>query len=436
MPMNLAENVEEIYHNFEPENYINEEDNNVYVPIYKKDLRELSVTLTHSLNNSESIFIAGQSGNGKTSAINYLLSTDEKIQDKYHVKYIMGREIFRYEDIDIIDLLLMMGLNIVQGNESLSEKYLADLTQLVEVKDGSLELQTQESITNKEGYKAKAELGFGVKFLSIVKSSLTFEADYSASQEVRDDARKVFSIKKMALIETINNIIIEWKKQNSDGKELLVVIDDLEKTKRVDIKENLFMKEIPNLFNSIKCVKIVSIPVYIKRYSYYQNIRTNLIYEFGIKIKKFREEGYIKENIDLLCDVVRKRITKEELFDSSLIQKMVELSGGNIRELIKLVNAAAFEAMVDESESINEKGFLAAKEKIQLLYSPSVAKSLSHLLKIQEKKLIEDKEEDFQALVELTTSNLVFAYFNGSTWYDVHPLIEETMEFYKVKGIT
>lgn len=418
-----ATTIEDIYHNFAQEKYLDKESKEFYVNLYKDDLQRFVTALRDNKVPSKSFFIAGQSGNGKSSVLNLLTTEYPFLEDRYIFHYVAGRQIFLYEDIDIVDILLMIGYKLTATNEALQKSYLEKLQKLEDVKSGAL---VEEEITSQKeagGFNAKAYLSVGTKFFGFLKAGGDFEGTYKINEEVREDARRFFKLNKNRLIDLINSIILDYKKENASDKDLLIVLDDLEKKENID---KLFTKEL-YLLDELNLVKIITMPIHLQRT---ETFASQEIYEFALKLKDFEGNVY-QHDIDLLKEVILNRIENLELIDEDVIKEAILLSGGNLRQLIKLIHFAANEALAFESESISKKELESSMMKLQREYSSKVMIYRSFLNTISEFKMpINDTQEDLDRLAKVTKQSLVFAHFNGSIWYELNPIIEKTLKLY------
>ncbi|MDL1964951.1 MAG: hypothetical protein LWW98_11640 [Deltaproteobacteria bacterium] len=120
MKLKKATTIEEAYQVFDTQNPLDQVNKEFYVDIYHEDLLKLRKDLVLNLIPDKSFFVTGQSGNGKSTALNFL--PDTAICKKYDVKYLYGRDVFKLDHIDIIDIILMVGYTIVNGNAALEKK--------------------------------------------------------------------------------------------------------------------------------------------------------------------------------------------------------------------------------------------------------------------------------------------------------------------------
>lgn len=421
--MKKATTLEEIYDCFAHEQYLTKEDEPFYVELYEKDMKLFFTALKNNKRTNRAFFIAGQSGNGKSSELNMLTTKYPALLANYEFFYIAGRTIFLYEDIDIVDIILMIGNVLSKENEALKSIYIEKLKKFEEVKDGTLELQSTESHNANENLSIGAKLSIGGKFFHFLKTSIDFESSYRVSEEIREDARRLFKIKRKELLDLTNELILEYKKDKNTDKELVIVIDDLEKKDNID---ELFLKDM-SLLNELNLVKIITMPIHLHRN---QTFPSSDVREFGLKLKTFDNEP--TNDNQILKNVVLKRldVNYQTIIDESSIDLAVKYSGGNLRQLIRLINIAAENAIAFKLPKITTLEVKTAIETIGRAYSSKVINMKSFLNEIVENKTYEDNEANLQNIAKATKMELIFAYFNGIVWYEINPVIEDALKKY------
>ena len=293
--MKKATTIKEIYSVFAHEKFLKADDKDFYVDLYETDFKRFVVALKNNEIPSKAFFIAGQSGNGKSTVLNLLTTNYPELEDNFEFNYIAGRTIFLYEDIDIVDILIMIGNTLTKNNPTLQGKFFEKLQKLEDVKDGLLEESSTNSDKSEENLGIKAKIGVGAKFLSILKASVDLESSYKINEEIRNDARRFFKIKRKELIDLINDIILDYKVLKNDGKSLVIVIDDLEKKDNID---NLFLKDI-SLLNELNLIKIVTMPIHIHRN---ETFPASDVREFGLKLKTYDDNP--TKDIELLRIII------------------------------------------------------------------------------------------------------------------------------------
>ncbi|MDQ7086099.1 MAG: hypothetical protein Q9M36_14825 [Sulfurovum sp.] len=121
-------------------------------------------------------------------------------------------------------------------------------------------------------------------------------------------------------------------------------------------KENIdsfYLKELKHL-DSLNMVKIITMPIHLRRT---QTFNSKDVREFALKLNDFG--GNANQNdISLLREVIEKRITNLKLITSDTIDKAIQYSGGNLRQLLRLIQLSAneedtFEGIKIETQEID-----------------------------------------------------------------------------------
>ena len=168
--MKKAQDIEGIYDVFEHDRALTPEDvDDFYVDIYKEDVDNFVTDLRFNKDEKKIFLIAGQSGNGKSSVLNTLTTKYKKIEEKYEFHFISGKRIFLYDDIDIIDVLLMIGNVLSRTSTKLSNAYKKKLQDLEDVKTGVLQGSEQNINSQNNTLEANAKISFGANFFSFLK---------------------------------------------------------------------------------------------------------------------------------------------------------------------------------------------------------------------------------------------------------------------------
>ena len=424
--MKKASTLEEVYEVFDHTRYLTEKEHEFYVDIYHNDLLKFATALKINKDNKKLFLIAGQSGNGKSSVLhNIKVSFPDKLADiEFH--FIDGRDVFIYEDVDIIDILLMIGYRLIKDNETLKNKFLTKLEEIEDVNEGIKTIETINETSSNTDTKAKASISLKASLLSLFKSGIDFESAYKIQDEDRKRVRQLFKIRKSDLIELINYIIKQYKIEFKNDKKLIIVIDDLEKKSGID---DIFINS-ENLYflKSIDIIKIITMPIYLKRENFLADVDVR---EFSLALKN-RKKNKKEESYTLLNKVIDKRLEKKELITKEAKDMAVEFSGGNLRQLIRLINSAALEAITYEASKITAHEIKKAIDDIKRELSALAMPRLKFLEYIRDKHILDiEDEKHYQLLKESTKNGLVFAYFNGITWYDINPIVESIINEYK-----
>lgn len=433
MELKKAQNLIEAYQVFETQQPLRRDQREFYVEIYESDIRKLRKRLLFNPIPNKSFFITGQSGNGKSTTLNFL--PDAHLEGKYAVKYLEGRNLFNMDDVDIIDVILMIGFAVVKDDEKLEKRYLEELEQLKNIKIGKLKKELREQESKRDQMGADASLKAKFPFLQLIRFDANIFAKYKMEKETRDSVREIFTLDKLELIQKINQIIGDYDETVLNGqKRLLLIIDDLEKMRDQSQTHALFVDN-SYVFDAIETPKLVTFPVHLAtRHAMYQDS-----FKFGIRISDnpLAESGdeRVHENRKKLKQVIFRRLDNPDLVKDDAADQAVRYSGGNLRSLLRIMQNAAGNAVDYEQEDsqtspITSRDVELAVQELSELPALSVmkrVKALKYVMDHNQEPQDKELEKDF---VSSVLDNSVFAYFNGHPWYDLNPIIKESVRIY------
>lgn len=427
-----ADNLDQILRNFNPHLIIDEAYKDFYVDIFSAFLNKIKNSITRTGTDIQTYFITGQIGSGKTSSMYRLKRTLEEL-DKYKIVHIDSRD-YDPQDVDIEDLLIITGFKIleIEGEEdtNLKKLFYQYLNDVQRVKQNEIEISEQEIRTRDIDGQAEIESGVKLpKFIDFVKLGVKAFAKIKYEKEFRSDVRRIFRLVKLELFDRILDLIRNFYHYHSEWK-LVIIYDDTEKL-RGDNAKNIFQENINFLIN-LNCTKIVLFPI-----KYYDNILslkwTIPPIFFTLRItepNKKSLDSTAKNNIKLLREIISKRINPEkldELIEPEIVNNIIKNSGGNLRQLISLIYNAAIEALDDEK--ITSVHFNRALRTLRQTFSFTIREKIKIqlLTEIKESHYPNLDSNELSAFDELLHNNLIFFYYNDEMWYELNPLIEETV---------
>ena len=422
--MTKATTLDEIYNNFEYNKPLSEDEYEFFVNIYDKKLKRFIGNVKRNENYQNIFFIAGQRGNGKSTILNNLKHKNKVFEESYEIRHLQARELLNYNDVDIVDILLVIGFNLIDNNSfdeenknELEKEFKIQLKELEELNSGELQ-KTDNNVSNEsEDLKASLEVSAKAGFFSFFTAKSSLSATYKADKNIREEAKKIYKFKVRDLLNVLNALILKYKTLSNNEKDILLILDGLEKLNAID---EVFTEDI-DILRDIKCFKIITMPVYLKEMVDINDVKA---IDFTMEID---ENNNIKD-IELLKNIINERIDDNvNLITPEAIQIAVDNSGGNIRQLLNIVQTASTEAIdifetsiigTDEVNSAIEvlKGLLASRTQIYSKFLNQIKNT--HTI---------DNTVDKTTLTETLQSGLVFAYFNGKVYYDINPIIEDNI---------
>lgn len=417
--MQPARNIKEIKQVFRfNDKYLDEENEKFFVNLYEKDMRKLEIDIEDSEIHYDTFYITGQSGNGKSTAVNQLKKS-KVVTDIYDIRHLFANDLFDFPDeVTIVDVLLMIGMELVAKNEKLQELYLTKLQELKDINVGKLEksynTEIKDTDTKSAALYASGELGW----LKVFKFGGSLKREFSDSEQNRTLLRKLFLPNRRELLNLVNEIIKKHNPKEED-KKLLLIIDDLEKK---NLSKELFTRD-KELLEKIEVLKVVMIPVN------YAN--SGKVYKLSLRLNKNpitqnNNDKKPQENIKLLEKLIYKRIDENNFNllpkTEEILGKIIEFSGGNIRQLLRLISESALSSRYNDRNIIDKIDVNEACQELLNLIAIGVNDKQSFLKHIDTYNIPDENEaEKFRSSI---ADNSIFAYFNGQPWYEVNPVIK------------
>lgn len=437
--MEKAKSIIEFADNFDPSQPLGKEDSDAYVPIYDDILAKLCDRIVYDKLPSRTLFVAGQSGTGKTTALNFL--PDKEIEKKYFVKTINFRDLIDLSDIDIIDVLLMIGFELVKGSD-LEGKYYEKLENIRKIHKGVLTQETTNDRTRKASTGVETEASASTGFFDFFNLKAAFFASYRLEKSYRDTAREAFELSKPELLKTINELIEDYCRQIIGGKDLLLIIDDLDKLKEEKQIKAVFIENRYYILE-LKAKKVISIPIHLTTATEITSLDVDIpVFCLRLKTNPMEqlpaedEKQLINKNKSLLHQIVSGR-TKEkaELIDTDAIEHAAITSGGIIRQFMQILNGAAVDVRRLKGNKINLSDVENACQTLRKTFERPIinTRKITFLDTIRSNHIAGDDPENNDSIAALL-GNQIIAYSNGAAWFEVNPLIEKTVELYAAKA--
>jgi hypothetical protein len=368
--------------------------------------------------------VTGHRGCGKSTELLRLQARLE--QDRLFVVYFDVEAMLNLGDVDYIDILLLIVYQVVEKLDaakiSLDPKLLDDIYQWFA--DTALSKNLDKELSTK--VETEVELGTSIPLLGkmLARLSAGVRTNELERKEIRLTLRKEWYIFVARL-----NLLLEQarlKVKQHKHRDLVVIIDGLEKMFYEPIRDNagnptgesthsmLFIKHAEQL-TIPKCHLIYTIPISLL----YQSNVTNTFGADGVSTIPMVNIKQA-EGIHCLKALLEKRVVVDALFEqSSLVEKLIKMSGGAVRDLMRLMQMAC---LATETDLIDEE---------------SVDQAIRELVR-EYGRLIQEKDiEALQSIVDgqwatgdekysrLLHNRVIHEYQNGKPWADLHPAIRE-----------
>jgi GTPase SAR1 family protein len=360
--------------------------------------------------------LSGHVGCGKSTELNRLtrdLERDEVTRQNLLVVSYSVNEILDLQGIDYTDIAFSV---VVALYNKLQQLDIAIPPQEVQkVSDWinrEVETFTRKTVQAEIDVGTTEGLGRLLSLISLIGISVKGRGE--RFEETRYRVRK----RAPELRDLVNSII--WKIKEITGKNILLVIDDLDKLPRMEALQ-VFREEGPFL-TLLDCMAIYTAPVSLmyelgdspalEPYKTYQVPMFNV---FRKENRQVNEEGVAK-----LEEMVHRRV-HPILFEEGVVRRLALASGGVARHLVKMVQDCCLYCATFNIPKINHKVVDWVINEFKKDYS----RRLTHDDYLNLKKVYELKEcPGLENAWEYLQSLCVLEYSNGNYWYDVHPVVE------------
>jgi hypothetical protein len=381
----------------------------------------------------------GHIGCGKSTELLRLKMELEKAG--FHVVYFVSSEDLELTDVDIVDVLLAIASRISQSLETIQLNKTSKLQDLLQEASRVLNADIQ-------GIKAKIPKigdvgisGQGDNFtLSLGIAEITAKVKQDSS--LRQKLNQFLGPQKQQLLDAINQELIEpaIKELRAQGKQgLVAIVDNLDRLGNspkpwgTPQQENLFVDQGEYL-RKLNCHLVYTVPLALK----FSN-------SYGMLTQRFEDPKVLpmvpvrsqdgKEHqggMALLRQMVLARafpdLDEQQrldaiplIFDSpDTLDRLCQISGGHVRDLLKLLNLWIMEEMQFTLQRPTlEKLIQSSKQDVIMAISEQQWELLRQVK-------VRQKVNDDNGYQQLIRSRFVFEYRdNGQVWFDVNPMITE-----------
>lgn len=392
-------------------------------------------------NRFAKIAFSGHRGCGKSTE---LLRLEHEVAARYTSLHVTAEEAllgdYNYTDLFLwlVDELVRkfeaddMPLSPALANDVAS--WFAEVTrETVATTAKEIELDAEATAGGKAGLFGLS-LGLLARLKSIVKGSV----------EHRKVIRQKLQDHSTELIRRVNLLLDDAHRALGDhGRpaNLLIVVDNLDRL-APRVGESLFFQN-GDLLKTPRAHVIYTVPIA----TVLAPLKIGTVFErcFTLPMVKVRtrEDRPSRPGIDALMKVVGERIDVDAVFQSrKVVRRLAEMSGGSVRDLMRLVGNAQLEALVDEKETIDmasaTRAVMTLRQEFERLLIPARV-YYPRLTQIHATKGdgcdpvagagLERAEEDRTFFSQFLFNGSVLEYNGGETWYDVHPIIRDIRAF-------
>lgn len=372
------------------------------------------------LERTSAVLLLGHRGCGKSTELNKM---SERLDlEGYPVKIINCSRDLDLLNIVHSDLFILMGealLNIAKELECKIDK--DTLKKIMHFWDEGTECsEYKEAVENSVEAGIEAETP---KILSILKTFIKIKADLKYNEETRVEYRRKINVRTsewMAMLSLVSEEIVK----KTGGKYPIIIFEDLDRLNPDDAWK-VFYNYVA-LLSGMKFPVIYTFPIALSYDPKFAAMESYFVVKTLPMIKIATIENQPFENgIAIISEIVEKRANLK-LFEEGTLKKMIQYTGGSLRDLFYVINSSAKRAERRKSETISVEDTERALEELKTSLTRRIEKrNYEFLVNIYKgnKEMIEDKE----MLLEMLQASVVLEY-NGKRWHNLHPLVAKFFE--------
>ncbi|HUT13297.1 MAG TPA: hypothetical protein VMY42_22610 [Thermoguttaceae bacterium] len=386
--------------------------------------------------------LTGHRGCGKSTE---LLRLEHELEPSFTALHLYADEQL-LGDYDYTYLFLWLVDQLVQHFEErlklpLHETLVADVVRWF----AEVVTEHDETVRKEIGLTTEAEAGakfnwFGLRLGLFAK----LQSMIRGSHEKRTQIRNTLQRYSTDLVNKVNMLLDDAHERLASGNrppQLLIVVDNLDRLKS-DVSEPLFFQN-GDLLSQLRAHVIYTVPVAIALSP--RNIRNVFPFTYNLPMVRVHNKQNRPERAGLgaLAEMIAGRVEIGELFTSTkVVRHLAKMSGGSVRDLMRLVAYAANSARADGKPKIDTAAANEAVADMRLDYERLLVPGQIYYPLLA--KIHQTKRDWFADVGQLNTQQLavyreVFAgllfngavleYDGGENWYDVHPAIQEIETF-------
>lgn len=394
---------------FDPMQSLDEEHRDWYVDRPDSPEEEIKVYLLNNSTDTKILF-SGHRGSGKTSTLSKLAS-DREIVEKFLVVKFSIKDELNVADLSYTDLLVAIGHRLYEEGKGWISKTLKDDLDRWSAEVSQVTTKTDEA-------EAKVQAGIGAWFFKatgMLKTGFADKKEFRVKFEPRVPQLIVFINRIIAAIETDSD---------AGGREVLVILEDLDKP-TVDIALDLFAVKGSVLVEP-QCKIIFTVPTALLYSGQYNVAMQNFSKQFPLPNFKIKEKSGERNETgwNRMREIAERRMERQ-LIESQALDRAVEMSGGVVRELVRIIQGAAVKALVAKTNCIKLAHVEQAVDELRSEYSFSLTRDeyIQILKRVQEtSQLMADNDKP---MLDLLHNLFILKYPNGPGWYGVNPIVHQ-----------
>lgn len=440
-----------IYNSFDADEPLPAEDDARYVDLSKVRGQQVAKRLAQQIMNAQKPshhLLMGHTKCGKTTELN---RTAHVLREQGYLTVFFDVAEVATRTFEYTMVLLLMAQQVVE--ELAKEKIEVNSDHVKKLADFLQEKEVTVGGTKALEGKVSAEAEVGAGLLASILGKLGFGIELGGSfQRSREITTKIEADTR-GFINAIRELIqgaCDKMLETETYKGLVIICDGCDKLaiaatdgsgKSHDLQQALFVDHASDL-RAVPCHVIYTVPLSIA-VNLGDNWEQSPVFVPAVPVNQLPgiEDDYPRDGRDAMQRVVQCRLNEketkiEELFaDPNLINRLIDVSGGHISDLLLLVREAVLEAQIDGADKVAEIHVNRSIRSRALEYTRLIESSyLDTLWNIDKFKTAQSNNDFYRAVI---FKRLALEYICGNdNRVDLHPLVAASEAYRRHKEAT
>ncbi|MFH1859895.1 MAG: hypothetical protein ABH870_02610 [bacterium] len=370
-------------------------------------------TFLRTSNTFDKILFTGHMGCGKSTELNRLAADPDITQRFFVVKYSIF-DVLDILDINYIDVLVSMGAQVFMEAVRSNLKIPPELLESLE--------KWKKNIVERMNMDEK------ISGMELSGFFLNLTAKIKMEHTTREIIRDIVGKKVSEFISLINQLIDKIRLSLPPDKNLLIIIDDLEKIPDINKAKTLYY-DSGIVLTKPNCKIIYTVPIALHYSVEFRQIAGNFgTTYFFPNIRLHHRDGSEDENgFDTMKKFVTNRM-EQCLIEDEALKETIAFSGGIVRELCRIMRNSCIDALSEGKNIITKDIVRASVAEIRNEFGRMLTdQHCQALIEIAKTKMVGSDKVS----VELLHSLSALEYQNDERWCDINPIVSKILEQYK-----